>query len=234
MQKLKSIAIIIIISGAVLSLMPILFYYSNFGEKLIATDQNVWGAFGDFIGGTINPIIGLANLALLAAISFYVAKLDNHKQFNEYRYYAYTEIGKQFEKTSKTSDDYESLKNYIEVFSSNNQFLFPGVSNKVFTELSSRLVATISELYKIKLDEEEKIESGDIQIVPIPKNLGKRFAEALDGLPQTESVEFKKFKEFDLAKKDMIGFIQAVMIEGDFLKYQSRKKSAIENGIENK
>jgi len=39
-------------------------YTNMFGRELSA-DQGVWGAFGDFIGGSLNPVIGLITISLL-------------------------------------------------------------------------------------------------------------------------------------------------------------------------
>lgn len=48
--------------------VTIVFYVSNFNNGL-STDQSVWGTFGDFLGGTLNPILSfLSLLALLFTI----------------------------------------------------------------------------------------------------------------------------------------------------------------------
>jgi uncharacterized membrane protein len=61
--------LILIIAFATFSfLVTIIFYISNFNNGL-SSDQSVWGTFGDFLGGTLNPILSfLSLLALLFTI----------------------------------------------------------------------------------------------------------------------------------------------------------------------
>ena len=52
------------------------FYALNFGPK-ISDDTGAWGEFGDFFGGTLNPIVGLlAFLALLWSIALQAAEFE--------------------------------------------------------------------------------------------------------------------------------------------------------------
>lgn len=39
-------------------------YFSKFDGSL-SSDQNVWGTFGDFVGGTLNPILAFASLCAI-------------------------------------------------------------------------------------------------------------------------------------------------------------------------
>lgn len=47
--------------------IPIVIYGINFIDFDISTDTGNWGEFGDFLGGVINPTIGLITIWLLAA-----------------------------------------------------------------------------------------------------------------------------------------------------------------------
>lgn len=52
------------------------FYFMNFNSEL-STDQNIWGVFGDFIGGTLNPILSfLALIALLLTVVLQSKQLE--------------------------------------------------------------------------------------------------------------------------------------------------------------
>ena len=219
MKDLKTTAIIIILFGGLISLVPVLFYIRQFGDSNLANDTADWGTFGDFIGGTINPIIGLINLALLIAISVYVAKFDSHRQFNEYRYEAYIELCRKFDTSENTSKGLEDLKEYMEIYLFNNQFLFPKQSNVIFNSSVNSLIGTIDKLIPIKEQYEEDVESGKIKNIPLPKWLGRDLETALKDIPVTETDESRTIKEFSASKKIVLGFIQAVMIESDIRKY---------------
>jgi hypothetical protein len=219
MKGLKTTAIIIISIGGLLSIIPIVFYFAQFGDMNIATDTSVWGTFGDFIGGTINPIIGLVNLALLIAISIYVAKFDSHRQFNEYRYQVYVELCTKFDTSENTADGLKELKEFLEIYLFNNQFLFPRQSNKIFNTTINSLTETIDALIPIKEQFEKDVASEKIKTIPIPRWLGRDLETAFKDLPETETEEYIALKAFSAAKKKVLGFIQAVMIENNIKKY---------------
>lgn len=220
MKNLKTTAIIIITIGGLFSIIPVIFYLTQFGGYDLSKDTSVWGVFGDFIGGTINPIIGVVNLALLISISIYVAKFDSHRQFTEYRYQAYIELCNKFDKTEDNSLGLEELKEFMEIYSFNNQFLFPAQSNQIFNTVVNGLIQTIVTLISIKEEYEEDVESGKITVVSLPKKLGRELETALKDFPTTETDESRALKSFSAAKKRILGFIQAVMIEGDIRQYQ--------------
>lgn len=51
-------------------------YFWNFNSAL-STDQNIWGVFGDFVGGTLTPILSfLALVALLLTLVLQSKQLD--------------------------------------------------------------------------------------------------------------------------------------------------------------
>lgn len=64
-RKLKGLAI----AGALLSISVFGAYFYSFPNG-VSSDQMIWGAFGDFVGGSLNPILAfLSFLALLWTIS---------------------------------------------------------------------------------------------------------------------------------------------------------------------
>ncbi|MGY2135280.1 hypothetical protein ACW9I8_01515 [Pseudomonas reactans] len=59
-----------IVCGALAVVAVVFFlYFYKFGHYSLSSDQSVWGTFGDFVGGTINPILSFFGLiALLLTI----------------------------------------------------------------------------------------------------------------------------------------------------------------------
>lgn len=221
MKGLKNAAIILLIIGLVLCLVPIIFYISKFNGRPLSEDPGGWGTFGDYISGTINPIIGLVNLGLLIAISIYVAKFDSNRQFNEYRYRIYVDLCSKFDETKDTADGLEELKEFMKIYSFNNQFLFPKQSNEIFNEVVQGLILTIDKLIPIKEQYEDDVQSGKIRTVPIPRSLGRELETALKDWPKTETEESTALKNFSASKKRILGFIQTVMIDGDIYKFKT-------------
>jgi uncharacterized membrane protein len=56
-----AVVVVVIIAGVVLYQ-----YFSNFGGAK-SSSQEVWGQFGDFVGGTLNPILGFVSVLVLVA-----------------------------------------------------------------------------------------------------------------------------------------------------------------------
>jgi uncharacterized membrane protein len=56
-----AVVVVLIVAGVVLYQ-----YFSNFGGAK-STSQEVWGQFGDFLGGTLNPILGFVSVLVLVA-----------------------------------------------------------------------------------------------------------------------------------------------------------------------
>lgn len=45
--------------------LAVVLYYSNFGGRSLSEDPEQWGQFGDFLGGVINPVVGLVTVFLV-------------------------------------------------------------------------------------------------------------------------------------------------------------------------
>lgn len=76
---LCAVGIILLIVIAVVGLI----YRSNFSgdSNVYSTSQEIWGQFGDYFGGTLNPIFGFASLAvLLYTLSVQKEELDETKK----------------------------------------------------------------------------------------------------------------------------------------------------------
>jgi hypothetical protein len=211
MQRLKNWTIGIIIIGGVLALVPLWTYLEHFavGEKFSSSKED-WGTFGDFVGGTINPIISIINLALVVAISIFVARFDSHRQFNEYRNKVYFELCAKFEETENTSDSLNGLGIYLERYKLYNQFLFPGKSNSIFNLILGRLIEDTKALELDREENEEGVNLGTTHNLPVSR---KMIRELLAALPPVETESSRKHRAFYESQERLIGFIQAVMIE---------------------
>lgn len=61
------VVILVVAMASVVSVVGMYWYY--FSDQLVLIDPEPWGQFGDFFGGTLNPIFGfLSVMALLAAL----------------------------------------------------------------------------------------------------------------------------------------------------------------------
>jgi hypothetical protein len=63
-----------IISLGVLVAVPCWFYFRKFSGYDFSDDPGKWGVFGDYIGGTLNPIISLASFLVLSYLTYQVSK----------------------------------------------------------------------------------------------------------------------------------------------------------------
>lgn len=57
-----------------LSLVITALYFIKFGDGTLSENKSEWGTFGDYIGGILNPLIGLATLV----VTFYIAYTFNN------------------------------------------------------------------------------------------------------------------------------------------------------------
>ena len=54
-------------------------FFSRFSGGSKWDDPTTWGAFADYFGGLVNPLIGLGNIALLIYISYQLADRDDNR-----------------------------------------------------------------------------------------------------------------------------------------------------------
>ncbi|MFH6987760.1 hypothetical protein ACHRVW_08445 [Flavobacterium collinsii] len=79
---MKKILKTISIASVVVVILIIGFYIINFYEYKISEDPTIWGAFGDYIGGTVNTVISLSSLIILACLTYQLSK-DESQQNKE-------------------------------------------------------------------------------------------------------------------------------------------------------
>jgi len=65
-----------------LILLVILPYLINFNGG-ISDDTQVWGAFGDYFGGILNPILAIINIAILIYLTYLVNKIESNRATEE-------------------------------------------------------------------------------------------------------------------------------------------------------
>lgn len=75
-EKLQASLLSIMIIASIIILSVFSAYFLNFNDR-ISTSNSDWGTFGDFIGGTLNPILSFLGLiALLLTISLQSKELE--------------------------------------------------------------------------------------------------------------------------------------------------------------
>lgn len=80
-------------------LLIILIFLSYFSKQNVSTDISLWGTFGDFFGGILNPFISLISLLLIAFLTIFITSKENQKQFYlEKKIEAYGELMNYFTK----------------------------------------------------------------------------------------------------------------------------------------
>jgi len=107
MEKSHYIIACVLILAVILT--PIIFFSVYFRDHVIGTDPANWGQFGDFFGGTLNPIIALASLITLGYLTYLVGTLstkENKKLFMlEMKMHAYDELAAMRVKVNVVSFD---------------------------------------------------------------------------------------------------------------------------------
>lgn len=68
----------IVIGCMTLFLIPNAFYYFNFNGELSKSPEH-WGQYGDFIGGSINPVLTIANIIALIYLTYTVSHLEDKR-----------------------------------------------------------------------------------------------------------------------------------------------------------
>lgn len=97
-MKRKFIILSIIISVSIFLIIGA--YVLNFLRYDISNEPSDWGAFSDYIGGLVNPIISIASLVVLGYLTFIISKQGNEENrmlfILEKKLIAYEEFTKHF------------------------------------------------------------------------------------------------------------------------------------------
>jgi uncharacterized membrane protein len=63
-RKLITSGIIAVLTAATVAILALTLYTLNFGSSL-SSDRNDWGVFGDYLGGILNPVVGIVTVYLV-------------------------------------------------------------------------------------------------------------------------------------------------------------------------
>lgn len=69
----------------IICLLPIILYCINFGSYKISDNPADWGTFGDYLGGTLNPILALIGLFITVALAYITDKRNQVNLLNQER-----------------------------------------------------------------------------------------------------------------------------------------------------
>ena len=79
--NLSIILIVIFVAAITTIIIVFVFYFDNFGLTLSTNSKTDWGVFGDFVGGTLNPLLSFLGLiALLFTIALQSKELALSKE----------------------------------------------------------------------------------------------------------------------------------------------------------
>ncbi|MCC9066304.1 hypothetical protein [Flavobacterium piscisymbiosum] len=78
----KNILVTISLISLLLIVVAGAFYIVTFWDHPISDDSAVWGTFGDYIGGTINTLVSLSSLIILAILTNTVSKQSSEENKN--------------------------------------------------------------------------------------------------------------------------------------------------------
>jgi hypothetical protein len=167
MKNLRKSLYILLISGSIVVFLPFFILLYHFFKLSISNDILHWGSFGDYISGTTGTIISILNLALLIILTIYVAKLDMHRHFNEFRYSSYIKLCEKIDNIKDSSTDYTELTEYLHSFINRNSFAY---SDKDYEELKKRaleLIESIKPIIKTLREREKNIKEGKTTVYDV-------------------------------------------------------------------
>jgi hypothetical protein len=133
---------IVIIFCLALSLYATRYFYITFAKSPISNDPANWGLFGDYFGGTLNPIFSLINICITIWLTLLINRLANynsnaqinitrqvtlmqlrHESLNNLR----NKLNDDFDKWRSNTDDLflaKSCLRTLNLFSINYDYLF--------------------------------------------------------------------------------------------------------------
>jgi uncharacterized membrane protein len=163
MSPQKLLRTILFISLGAIALV-IVAYILKFSRYSISKDPQLWGSFGDYFGGILNPLIGVLNLGVLIYITYQIStaegtrnenELANQKNFALYslKHDSLKELNRILEKVAmevgESSKESELriilLRNDFDAFITTSSYLFPSFNNKSWVPIKK----SIEDLSKI-------------------------------------------------------------------------------------
>lgn len=78
-MKNKTLLIALWVSSLLFIFLTIGLFLLKFSKDTISNDPAVWGQFGDYFGGILNPILSLINLVILTYLSIRLVKNEDER-----------------------------------------------------------------------------------------------------------------------------------------------------------
>lgn len=146
-------------------------------------DTQKWGAFGDYVGGLLNPIFAFVNVIILVVISYQLALMEDGRSQRDSdlqehlgqlqpRYAAIQEIAEyQYQINTLIEDQnqvekLEKIRLRLRVTLLHHRMLFPDLkfNNKILFAVFDILIKTSKTWYELFSKDDNEIEDGDAHI----------------------------------------------------------------------
>lgn len=160
-HKSQFLITFLVLFSITLVISPIYFYWQHFRVHLncpVSDNPTNWGVFGDFLGGTINPLLAFLNIGVTVYLAYAVNKLAGkhakeqveaqkqvvkiqlrHEAVKEFK----NEFDTEFNRAPVFADthnmDYSSCRQLLNNFKINNSYIFDFDKISSFTKLMDEL-----------------------------------------------------------------------------------------------
>jgi uncharacterized membrane protein len=71
--------IVCVIISIVIAVVSLTLFIAQFSSSTLSTNPQDWGVFGDYVGGTINPVVSTLNLLVSIWIALLLSKISNEQ-----------------------------------------------------------------------------------------------------------------------------------------------------------
>ncbi|MGD0280075.1 MAG: hypothetical protein ABSC11_12295 [Smithella sp.] len=136
-EKKRNFYIIASIIIFVLSLIPIYLYIIYFHGHSISKTPDDWTCFAQFIGGTVGPILALANVCVLLFLYYRLFIFNRELTFTQLRHNAYIKIARELDAIYGIISDRENGTNRINMLSAEVQNFNTSMTH-LFPEIDGR------------------------------------------------------------------------------------------------
>ena len=139
-MKNNKIILIVAIVCILLYIIPNVIFYCNIGINGLSDKPSDWGVYGDFIGGSLNPLLAIFNIIALVYLTYTVSISDDKRITSQFRYEAYVDLKSKLKPflndeatryTNQLKEDYKKMEDALVAFQQYSAFLF---SSNVFNE----------------------------------------------------------------------------------------------------
>ena len=76
-MKNKNLIWAVIVVCIIVLVIPNVIYYCKFSANGVSNDTAVWGQYGDYLGGSINPILTVFNIVALVYLTYTVSHVED-------------------------------------------------------------------------------------------------------------------------------------------------------------